>query len=231
MQARTIIIGDRSVPLEIRRNSRAKRILLRVDKVGGIVRLTLPAGVSERKALRFAASQHDWVRDQLETACALDRPGCGSTLQVRGQQYGLTFAPGERRGVWQQADRIIVGGPVEHAPKRLLRWLKDEARASLTVASQQHADRLAVSFERISIGDMRSRWGSCSSTGGLRFNWRLVLAPGDVLDYVAAHEVAHLREMNHSKEFWAHVETLVPDWQQQRTWLKAQGHRLLALTF
>lgn len=117
------------------------------------------------------------------------------------------------------------------APRRLEAWLKKVAKDRLTLACETHAGRLGALYNRVSIGDMKSRWGSCSSRGTLRFNWRLVLAPEAVLDYVAAHEVAHLLEMNHSDRFWAHVEKCRPDYAGQRKWLRVHGGALFAIKF
>ena len=120
-----------------------------------------------------------------------------------------------------------MGGPRDHVEARVVRWLKGQARARLTAASGAHAGRLGVAVGRLAIRDTRSRWGSCSGTGTLSFSWRLILAPDAVLDYVAAHEVAHLREMNHSPAFWALVDRLVPDASASRRWLKRTGAQLM----
>ncbi|MEM9723898.1 MAG: M48 family metallopeptidase, partial [Pseudomonadota bacterium] len=118
---------------------------------------------------------------------------------------------------------LEVGGPVADAGRRALLWLKEQARATLTDRAAWYADQLGAPFSKVSIRDTRSRWGSCSSAGALSFSWRLVMAPPRVLDYVAAHEVAHLREMNHSARFWAVVDGLKPDWRKDRAWLRAHG--------
>ncbi|MEL6280973.1 MAG: M48 family metallopeptidase, partial [Pseudomonadota bacterium] len=132
---------------------------------------------------------------------------------------------GSRRGVRPDFDagRLDVGGPEVGIDRRVAAWLKEEARAWLLARAGVHAAQLGARFERIAIRDTTSRWGSCSASGALSFSWRLILAPDAVSDYVAAHEVAHLREMNHSARFWALVERLRPDWRAQRDWLRAHG--------
>ncbi len=225
-----IMVGGRSIALELKRNARAKRLSLRVERAGGLLKLTVPPGISERKALAFAVSEQKWVQTQIDKAVPIVKLQGGANIHFGGEKIRIIFDPDKTRGVWHIDGQIIVGGPVAHAPGRLMRWLKLEAKKILMPHVEQHASSLGVHYSRVSIGDMRSRWGSCSASGGLRFNWRLILAPPSVLNYVAAHEVAHLREMNHSKAFWAHVTSLVPDWHKQRRWLRKEGHLLLAVS-
>jgi len=141
-------------------------------------------------------------------------------------------------GVWQGywADRnavetaplptLRVSGEPAHAPRRLADWLKAEARADLSERVAHHADVLGVAPKRISVRDQSTRWGSCSCTGSLSFSWRLIFAPGFVLDYVAAHEVAHLREMNHGPRFWRLVRDTMPEMNAARRWLREYGAEL-----
>ncbi len=131
---------------------------------------------------------------------------------------------------WDAASLKVGGGP-EAVGAKVSVWLRERARERLSERTQVHCQSLGVRFTSITIRDTKSRWGSCSSTGALSYSWRLILAPDDVLDYVAAHEVAHLREMNHSSRFWALVEALKPDWRNHRRWLRDHGaelHRYLS---
>ena len=121
---------------------------------------------------------------------------------------------------------IAVHGLPEHAPRRVADFLKREARADLIAAAARHAAALGVAIGRVSIKDTTSRWGSCSASGDLSFSWRLVLAPPYVLDYLAAHEVAHRREMNHGPRYWENVARLFPDYKRAEAWLKAHGATL-----
>ena len=118
---------------------------------------------------------------------------------------------------------IVVGGAAEHCARRLTDFLKREARADFEAAVARHAARLGVSIARVQVKDTTSRWGSCSSSGALAFSWRLILAPPSVLDYLAAHEVAHRREMNHGAAFWRHTRMLAPHTDEAEAWLKANG--------
>jgi len=123
---------------------------------------------------------------------------------------------------------LRVPGDAAHQPRRLYDWLKREALSDLNRQSMVHAQRLGVSVKLVRLRSQTSRWGSCSSTGTINYNWRLILAPAHVLDYVAAHEVAHLVEMNHSAQFWATVVRTLPDMERGRAWLKAHGRELMA---
>jgi predicted metal-dependent hydrolase len=121
---------------------------------------------------------------------------------------------------------LSVSGHFEHAPRRLENWLRKRAAEAIRARVDSHCESLGLSCRRIGVRDQKSRWGSCSSNGNLSFSWRLIMAPPHVLDYVAAHEVAHLREMNHSPRFWALVRRAVPEYEKAQGWLKANGQEL-----
>jgi len=222
--------GD-EVPVFVRRNARAKRLTLRIDRSTGDIKLTLPLFVRSSAAERFLASHTDWIKRERAAVEPLVVVTDGSYLPYLGIQHKVQFSGISPRHVQVVDGVILVGGPADVAGKRLENWLKAEAKRLLSERAEFHADKLGVSHGRISIGDMKSRWGSCSSTGGLRFSWRLLLAPFDVLDYVAAHEVAHLREMNHSERFWAAVSETIPDYKVRRKWLKTEGNKLFNICF
>ena len=130
-----------------------------------------------------------------------------------------------------EGGRLLVSGPPEGAPGRARAFLKDAARAALVPAAHGYAEQVGRRAARITLRDTRSRWGSCSSEGALSFSWRLAMAPPEVLDYVAAHEAAHLVEMNHGPRFWALVERLRPDWRESRDWLRRHGGDLHRVDF
>ena len=144
----------------------------------------------------------------------------------------MTIGLGAGRGVQRLDDSLLVGGDAATLAPRLQAWLKTLARERLAAASDRHAAALGRNVTQISLRDARSRWGSCTAKGRLMYSWRLILAPPEVLDYVAAHEVAHLVQMNHSDAFWAVVERLYPGWQRQRDWLRGgEGQALHAWDF
>lgn len=214
--------GSPPVPLVLRRSARARRISLRVSGLDGRVTLTLPDGVPEAEALDFARSREGWIRRHLEARPEDVVVAPGALIPVEGVPRRIVAAQGPR--VRMHGDRIEVPG--ETPGPRLASWLRELARDRLTGAADRHAARLGTGYARITLRDTRSRWGSCSSRGALMFSWRLVMAPPEILDYVAAHEVAHLAEMNHSPEFWALVERLYGPHKAARRWLRENGAAL-----
>lgn len=219
-----LLPGNPPVALTLRRSPRARRISLRVSGLDGAVTLTLPRGVSEGEGLDFARSKGDWLRAQLGDRPDPVRVTWGATLPIEGQE--LRIAPGEGRRVQPMGDQLLVPGPEETVPKRVQAFLKTLARDRLATASDRHALALGRSYSKLTLRDTRSRWGSCTTAGGLMYSWRLILTPPEVLDYVAAHEVAHLQEMNHSEAFWSLVERLCPDYAEPRQWLRRNGGAL-----
>lgn len=224
-----VLPGLPGVEVAFRRSGRAQRFSLRVSRQTGVVTLTLPVRARESEALMFLRAQEDWLRGALQQVAPEQALEYGTSIPFEGQP--LLLAPGTGRGLRLDGDRLLVPGPAERIPARLQAWLKAMARDRLAPAVDRHAAALGRRVSDITLRDTRSRWGSCTAEGRLMFSWRLVMAPPSVLDYVAAHEVAHLVEMNHSDRFWAVVEGLYPDWQVQRAWLRAEGTALQAIRF
>ena len=216
-----ILSGNPPIELTLRRSARARRISLRVSELDGRVTLTMPRGLSEKAALEFAHEKRDWLARQLGAHPGESPVLQGAELPVEGEV--LRIAQGQGRRVLREGDVLFVPGPAEATGARTRAWLKTLARERLAEASDRHAARLGRPYARISLRDTRSRWGSCSSQGTLMYSWRLIMAPPGVLDYVAAHEVAHLAEMNHSQAFWDEVARLLPGYDAPRRWLRANG--------
>ena len=227
----TIDIAEEVVPVRLRRNARAKKMILRVDGVNGDIKLTAPKHVSLSALRKFLNEHKNWIEVERAKVQAHAALGSGDVLPYQGERFTLEFLDASPRKVQLFDGKILVGGPADQAPARLERWLRAEAKKTLTDDAADFAEQLGVAIARISIGDMKSRWGSCSSSGTLRFNWRLLLAPVDVRRYVAAHEVAHLLEMNHSPRFWGHVEGMMADYTRHRAWLRKNGSDLMRLRF
>lgn len=225
----TVQLRGEAVPVRIRRNAQARRMVLRICRESGDIKLTLPKRTGEASAARFIEEHLDWIVTERRKVAENAPLSDGDILPFQGQDFQVHFTDCSPRRVTLSENDIRVGGPADHANRRLLAWLKGAAKEKLAARSVVHAAALGVTYSRISIGDMRSRWGSCSARGTLRYNWRLVMAPPEILNYVAAHEVAHLREMNHSPRFWALVASLDPDFNRHRNWLKSDGGRLFAL--
>ncbi|MCZ4353421.1 SprT family zinc-dependent metalloprotease [Roseovarius aestuarii] len=213
-----ILPGNPPIALCLRRSPRARRISLRISALDGRVTLTLPKGLCEREALAFARQKEDWMRRHLAAQKPEVQIAHGAEVPVEGRI--MRVAQGAGRRVLVKEDTLWVPGEV--AP-RLQAWLKVLARERLVKASDRYAASLGRPYSRITLRDTRSRWGSCASSGALSYSWRLIMAPAEVLDYVAAHEVAHLAEMNHSPAFWAEVARLLPDYETPRQWLRANG--------
>ncbi len=216
-----LLPGNPPVELTLRRSLRARRISLRVSGLDGMVTLTLPRGVSEGEALDFAQTKGDWLRAQLRKRPELVAVSWDTTLPVEGQM--LRIEPGTGRRVLPLGDSLCVPGPDHSVASRLQAFLKTLARDRLATASDRYAAALGRSYTRLTLRDTRSRWGSCTTAGALMYSWRLIMAPPDVLDYVAAHEVAHLQEMNHSPAFWSLVRELCPHYAEPRQWLRENG--------
>ena len=214
--------GQPPVPLVLRRSPRARRISLRVSRLDGRVTLTLPPGVPETEALAFAEAKSTWIRGHLAAQPAEARVGPGVVMPVEGQMRQITETPG--RAVRLEPDALLV--PARSSGRRIKAWLTELARDRLVAASDSYARTCGRDYARITLRDTRSRWGSCTAQGNLMYSWRLIMAPPQVLQYVAAHEVAHLVEMNHSPAFWSHVERLYGAYDAPRRWLRENGGEL-----
>lgn len=219
--------GTPPVSVTLRRSGRARRISLRISQLDGRVTLTLPNGVREAEGLDFARSKQDWIRETLDRRPQETGIGYGSVLPIEGAPYRVVPAQG-RRIVVRDGEVAVPEGAVA---RRLQTWLRELARDRLVAASDTYAAALGRRYSRITLRDTRSRWGSCTSQGALMYSWRLVLAPPEILRYVAAHEVAHLAEMNHSAAFWATVERIHGPYGKLRAWLRSDGNALHRFRF
>ena len=221
--------GPPPIDITLRRSARARRFSLRVSRVDGRVTLTLPLRAREAEAMAFVQGQEGWLRGTLARMPVGTVVGFGCVLPVEGRM--LTVVPGAGRSVRIVGDFLEVPGVGGQVGTRVQAYLKTLARTRLVAASDRYSGMVGKVFTRITLRDPRSRWGSCTSSGGLMFAWRLVMAPPAVLDYVAAHEVAHLVEMNHSAAYWAVVTGIYPGWKVQRDWLHSHGAGLQAYRF
>lgn len=206
----TVISDDPRLPLPlaITRLKRARRLRLRVDHDRGLLRLSMPWRHSARAATDWAAGQRPWIERQLAAAPARLPLAPGSVVPVEGRPLTIQHDPAARRGVRSDGDMLLVGGPAESVPAAVERWLRALARDRLSAATAAIAAEAGVSVRSVSVGDAASRWGSCSSSGAIRYSWRLVLAPPGVLRFVVAHEVAHRLHMDHSPAFKTAEERL-----------------------
>ncbi|MBW6507036.1 MAG: M48 family metallopeptidase [Rhodobacteraceae bacterium] len=226
---RLLLPGPPEVHLTLRRSARARRFSLRVSRVDGQVTLTLPTWAPEAEAMDFAREKAPWVRAALARRAPQSLPGFGTSVPVEGRMLALTAAPVRTPRI--EAEALLLPPDAARLGVRLVTFLRFVARQRLQAACTRHAEALGRSFTRITLRDTRSRWGSCAPDGSLMFSWRLILAPPEVLEYVAAHEVAHLAEMNHSPAFWAVVARLCPGYAAPRAWLKQNGQALHSYRF
>ncbi len=216
--------GAPPVRVHLRHSARARRMSLRVSRLDGRVTLTLPRGMPLRAAIAFAEERATWIRGHLAEIGAPEIVGWGSVLPVEGRP--CTVIAGPRSALRPEAGAIEVSARAASVPGTVAGLVKALARERLTAASDAHAARLGRPYGRITLRDTRSRWGSCTEAGALMYSWRLAMAPPDVLDYVAAHEVAHLAVMDHSARYWAVVRGLCPDYEAHRRWLREHGPEL-----
>lgn len=224
-------LDDLGAPVEVRRHPGARRLTLRVSRTRRAVIVTLPVQCDLDEAGTFLHRNISWVRERLDSLPISVPFRDGVMIPLRGEPHRVTFAgksrgmkPVERKeGVGGEFPTLLVGGASEHAPRRLKDWLFAEAGKDLDARVLWHARNLGVHAKRIAVRDQSSRWGSCSTTGVLSFSWRLILAPPSILDYVSAHEVAHLAEMNHRPRFWALVKRTMPEMETAKLWLQVYG--------
>lgn len=225
-------IDGESVEVILRANPRASRFIVKVDPSTGEVSVVAPSSRSLDRAFDFAREEKEWIAGRLARVPKSVPLALGNKLMYRGAVHLLREGREGRgnRPVWIDAEAevptIRVQGRAEHATRRLHDWLKKDARRRITERAAEYAERLGVKFKHITIRDTTSRWGSCSTGKTLSFSWRLVLAPPHILDYVVAHEVCHLREMNHAPRFWRLVDTLVDHSERSQRWLSENGAML-----
>lgn len=223
-------VDGRLVAVEVRVSERARNYRLSIPHHGSPV-LTVPKYGRWSEAEAFLSRQAGWLAARLKRMAKPVSFRAGALVPLRGVDHRIV-PTGSVRGrveaaMLDDAPVLMVPGEAAHRARRLVDWLKAEAQRDLERRVAVHARRLEVSVKAVTMRSQSTRWGSCSTTGRLNFNWRLVLAPPYVLDYVAAHEVAHLVEMNHSDAFWETVVRTLPTMERGRAWLKAHGRQLM----
>jgi predicted metal-dependent hydrolase len=221
-------LEGRQVEVKPKRHASARRMVLRLDRDGVSFTLTLPKRQSLTSAKTFLETSKLWMHNTLVHRGHKTPDHADSIVMLRGVAVQI-LKTDKLRGLVRfddEAKVLHVPGGEDHWKRRLTEWLKQEAEKDLRVASQHYAAKMQTQFSKLSVRDQKSRWGSCTSDGALSYSWRLILAPGFVLDYVAAHEVAHLKEMNHGPRFWRLVLTHCADTRKAKQWLKVRGHEL-----
>ncbi|MGE4062334.1 MAG: M48 family metallopeptidase [Rhodospirillaceae bacterium] len=200
---------DLAARVVITHSARARRLSLRLDPARRQIVLVRPRRASNGATLKFVASREGWIRKHLAMLPPPIAFADGARIPIAGVEHTLQFVPQARGGVWREGEAILISGQPEFAARRMTDWLKDEARRVLVPMVTTMAETIACKVKQVSTRDTTSRWGSCSPDGRLSFSWRLVLAPLPALIYVAAHEVSHLRHLNHGRAFWRTVDEVL----------------------
>ena len=225
-----MLIDGQTVTVAIRRHAQSRSMRLRYDAEWQMVRITIPTWASDREAMALAHGHRDWIARQMQRAVPAQSLTSGAHVMVYGQPVRIIWRADAPRTPALLDESLIVGGARESVPARVLRWLQAEAKRAYAEDLAFYCARARVAVPRLSIGDARSRWGSCSSRGGIRMNWRLIMAPPEVRRSVVAHEVAHLTHMDHSPRFYAHLDAVFDgDRRACDAWLKAHGRDLRAV--
>jgi predicted metal-dependent hydrolase len=219
-------IGDGGAPLVVRRNARAKRLSMRLDPDAGAIIVVLPRRAQLEDAIGFARANAGWIDAQLRALPPRIPFADGAVIPVLGRERTIRHEPGRSRGVCEEGEVLSVGGTADQVTRRLVAWLKREATVAIESRIVAKGERLGRKPRRVVLRDTRSRWGSCSATGTLSFSWRLVFAPPEVLDYVVAHEMAHLMVRGHGPDFWRLAGELAEDLASGRIWLRRHGRAL-----
>lgn len=219
--------GD-CLPVTFVRSTRARRASLRVDPAHRRIVLTAPMRMARGTALGFAQAQAGWIAARLKRLPQARPFADGAEVPLFGMPHVVRHRAESRGTVWVESGEIHVAGRLEHLPRRLRDWLIGQMRVHLEPLVLQKAMRVERRVKRITLRDNRSRWGSCGPDGSMSFSWRLVFAPPVVLDYLVAHEVAHLVHHNHGERFWALTRELCDgSMDEAHAWLRRHGETLL----
>jgi predicted metal-dependent hydrolase len=228
-------VAGRSLPLKVVENARATRLTLRIEPGGKGLRVTVPVGLRRGEVEKFLARNEEWLEQKLARLPTRPQVRPGIKLPLRGKPHRIVHDPARRGTVFVEEREgqpvLVVCGERSHLPRRLADFLKREARKDIERLVARHTARVGRRAKAIRYRDTTSRWGSCTADGVLSFSWRIMMAPPPVIDYLVAHEVAHLKEMNHGPKFWKLCHELAPDTERCRAWLKTNGNALQAISF
>jgi predicted metal-dependent hydrolase len=228
-EAEIELLDGRRVPLKLSVNPRARRVSVRICAVRREAIATAPSERHLSSALKFAAERAHWIAEELARLPEHRPFKPGVLIPIRGEPHLLAISRERGQPRLSQGLLTVPTPDPDLFAGRVRRFLMSQARKALGDRAAVHAQRLGVRINRLQVKDTRSRWGSCSLEGSLSFSWRIIFAPSFVLDYLAAHEVAHLRQMNHSRRFWALVAKCTPHWRSGRDWLHEHGMELHAI--
>lgn len=230
---RFLEVEGENLPVRVVENPRSSRITLRIQPGGKGLKVTMPPHVELDQLDEFLDRNKNWVAAKRSRLPKTVKATEGSIIPYLGEEHKIIHLD-RLRGVVEPKEVLgeqclVVPGEPDHIGRKVETFLKKQARLKLNEAVDYYSRELGVRAKSIRITDTTSRWGSCSTTRTLSFSWRIIMAPPRVLEYLAAHEVAHLREMNHSKRFWDHVEDICPDMKASKAWLRTNGASLHAV--
>ena len=235
VEAREHTVAGRTLPLRIVENDRARRLTLRIDAGGQGLRITVPPGLRRGEVEKFLDRHQGWLEQRLAKVPERPQVRPGIKIPFRGVPHLIVHEPGRRGTVTVGNDGpgpcLVVHGDRIHLPRRVADFLKREAKREIEALVGRHTASVGRAAKTIRFRDTSSRWGSCTSNGTLSFSWRIMMAPAPVINYLVAHEVAHLKEMNHGPKFWKLCEELCPDTERCKAWLKRNGSALQAIQF
>jgi predicted metal-dependent hydrolase len=226
IEAGTIEVAGEAMPLRVRIDPRARRLILRLST--DHVRVTCPSRRHVGSAVRLAQERRGWIEGQAAKRPPPASLAPGASFSLFGEEVTVVRAASPGAAARLSASIVATGGEGAAAERRVERLLRRIAREGLAGMADAHAAALGFPPCPVAVRQMRSRWGSCSARPSIAFDWRLCLAPLEVADYVAAHETAHRVQMNHSPAFWAVVERLCPGWRPLDRWLDDHGAALHA---
>ena len=227
MPPESLLLEGGLATIHWRRSKRARRISLRIDARDGAVVITLPMRAAKSAGVALLRANAAWVTDRLAALPPTLAYAPGSLITIDGEPHPIIHSPAARGGAWLEAGALHVSGDAAFLPRRVEDFLRAEARRRFSLQAIAKAAQAGLTLRRVTVRDTKTRWGSCSSTGVLMFCWRLLMAPPSVQDYVVAHEVAHLKHMNHGPDFWALTDALSPHRTQAVAWLADQGSGLM----
>ena len=224
----SVLLPSGPFPVTWRRSTRARRVSLRISRTGDSVVITLPSGVSPQTGLSLLNSHRDWVIQQLQRQPTAISFTTGSRIPINGVAHTIHHTPEDHGGAWIGKDHALhVSGDVAFLGRRVRDFLQTLAHRQLGQRLQELSQQTGFILKTFALRDATSRWGSCSTAGRVMLNWRLIMAPHFVQDYVILHELAHLQHHNHSTAFWALVDQMCPARNNAELWLKNHGTSLM----
>ena len=213
-------------PLKVTKSAQAKRLTLRIDGKSRQAVLSIPPRCTQKQAIKFVTEHQEWIIEHLQNLPQVKHFTSGENISFFGQEILIQHAPEKRWGARIEQGVLYVSGESEFTHRRVKDFIKKEAQKTFLLRSQKLASKIDCKVHDVVIKDTKSRWGSCSSLNNINYNWRLALAPKEVIDYIIAHEVSHLAHQDHSKEFWSCVKKLCPTYKIGQSWLKQHGKEL-----